>query len=119
MRGRLMRLFHGSPRVWLRFAGIGAAVLIGMLMLAPGAMASVSNVTVSQGISSATSARASYTVDFRVSSTGGMAAGMGDTITLNFPAGTGLNSQTSSSITDTTTNTQVGTCNNNTTTTVT
>src|SRR5437773_150923 len=108
MRGRLMRLFHGGPRVRLRFAGISAAVLIGMLMLAPGAMASVSNVTVSQGISSATSARASYTVGFKTSSTGGMAAGQADTITLAFPAGTGLNNQTSSSITDTTTNSQVG-----------
>jgi hypothetical protein len=80
---------------------------------------SVSNVTVSQGISSATSARASYTVNFKTSNTGGMAAGQADTVTLVFPAGTGLNSQTSSAITDTTTNTQVGNCSNTATTTVT
>src|SRR5205085_2376472 len=80
---------------------------------------SVSNVTVSQGVSSATSARASYTVNFKASNTGGMATGQADTITLAFPSGTGLNSQTSSAITDTTTNTQVGNCANTAGTTVT
>ncbi len=110
-----MRLFHGSPGARLRRAGIAATVLIGTLMLAPGASASVSNVMVSQGISSATSARASYTVGF--TATGGMAAG--DTVTINFPTGTGLNSQQSSSIVDVTnSNTQVGTCSNSATTTV-
>jgi CobQ-like glutamine amidotransferase family enzyme len=59
-----------------------------------------------------------YTVAFKASATGGLSAAAGSTVTMVFPAGTGLNSLTSTNLTDTTTSQVVGFANDSSTTTL-
>jgi hypothetical protein len=58
--------------------------------------------------SAAAGARTTYTVAFSVSATGGLSGATGGTVTMVFPAGTGVNSLNSTSLVDVTTGKQVG-----------
>jgi hypothetical protein len=58
--------------------------------------------------SAAAGARTTYTVAFSVSATGGLSGATGGTVTVVFPAGTGVNSLNSTSLVDVTTGKQVG-----------
>jgi hypothetical protein len=79
----------------------------------------VSTPAVTVTTSPAASARAGYTVAFTTSATGGLSNAAGSTVTIIFPAGTGLSSLKSANLTDTTTGQTVGIANNSSTTTLT
>jgi len=74
---------------------------------------------VSPGSHTPGAASVGYTVTFKASATGGLSAAAGSTVTIAFPAGTGLGSLTSATLTDTTTSQQVGFANPSSTTTLT
>jgi hypothetical protein len=61
--------------------------------------------------SSAAGAPSVYTITFTTSATGGLSGTAGSTITIHFPSGTGLNSLSSSPVTDQTSGQPVGSCN--------
>ena len=76
------------------------------------AASQVSGVTVTNSApSAAAGARTVYTVGFTASSTGGLSQAGGSQITVTFPQGTDLSKVFTSSVRDTSTNTQVGSCN--------
>src|SRR5262249_38151528 len=64
-------------------------------------------------------ANVSYTVAFKASATGGLSNAVESTVTVVFPAGTGLGSLTSATLTDTTTGQTVALANSSSTTTLT
>src|SRR5690349_7051324 len=80
---------------------------------------SVSKPTVTVTTSPAVGARAGYTVAFTTSATGGLSGAAGSTVTIVFPAGTGLSSLPSANLTDTTTGQTVDFANDSSTTTLT
>jgi hypothetical protein len=97
--------------------GLGGLLFAAVLLLASVAFpavssaapdSSVSKPTVTVTTSPAVGARAGYTVAFKTSATGGLSAAAGSTVTIVFPAGTGLGSLTSATLTDTTTGQVVG-----------
>jgi hypothetical protein len=79
----------------------------------------VKNVTVTVTTSPAVGARAGYTVAFTTSATGGLSNAAGSTVTIVFPAGTGLSSLKSANLTDTKTGQTVALANSSSTTTLT
>ena len=79
----------------------------------------VSTPAVTVTTSPAVGARAGYTVAFTTSATGGLSRSAGSTVTIVFPAGTGLGSLTSANLADITTGQRVGAANSSSTTTLT
>jgi hypothetical protein len=69
----------------------------------------VANVTVAQTAPTVNSS-SDYTVTFATSSTGAMASGAGDTVSVLFPSGTNLRSLGATSVTDVTTGAPMGGC---------
>jgi hypothetical protein len=80
---------------------------------------SVSTPAVTVTTSPAAGARAGYTVAFTTSATGGLSGSAGSTVTIAFPAGTGLSTLSSAALTDTTTGQVVGSAGPSSTTTLT
>ncbi len=90
---------------------ISVASLMFVGALAPSAQASpVTNVSVTNtSPSNAAGARTVYAITFTTSSTGGLSAGAGNKITINFPSGTDLSTVDNSSVLNSS-GTDVGSC---------
>jgi hypothetical protein len=103
---------HGARLGRRAGSGLGALVFAAALLVAGVAFPAVSSAAPASSVSTpavtvttspAAGARAGYTVAFTTSATGGLSGSTGSTVTIVFPAGTGLSTLSSANLKDTTT----------------